>query len=74
MAAQPEGGRNQGLFWAACRLVEDGHPIEVTIATVGTAGVEAGLPQAEVDVDHRLGVPHRCPPPPCEPPGPYPGQ
>ena len=49
MAAQPEGGRNRGLFWAACRLAEDGHPIEVTIATVGTAGVQAGLPQPEVE-------------------------
>lgn len=61
MAAQPEGGRNQGLFWAACRLVEDGHPIEVTIATVGTAGVQAGLPQAEVESTivsaYRIAVP-----------------
>ncbi|QBX57740.1 DNA replication protein [Nocardioides seonyuensis] len=49
MATQPEGGRNQGLFWAACRLVEDGHPIEFTIATLGPAGVQAGLPQPEVE-------------------------
>ena len=48
MAAQPEGGRNQGLFWAACRLVEDGHPVDVALATVGNAGLQAGLSRGEV--------------------------
>ena len=61
MAAQPEGGRNQGLFWAACRLVEDGHPVEVALATVGNAGLQAGLSRGEVQSTinsaYRIGVP-----------------
>lgn len=75
VAAQPEGGRNQGLFWAACRLVEDGQPIEFTIATLGAAGVQAGLPQPEVESTivsaYRTAVPRPCasrsgPAPVCE--------
>lgn len=61
MAAQPEGGRNQGLFWAACRLVEDGHSVEVALASVGNAGLQAGLSQGEVQSTinsaYRIAVP-----------------
>lgn len=49
VASLPEGGRNGGLFWAACRVVEDGHPYEVAMATVGAGGRQAGLPEREVE-------------------------
>ena len=70
VAAQSEGGRNHALFWAACRLVEDGHPIEVTIATVGTAGVRAGLPQPEVESTIISAYSHAVPRPPASRPVP----
>jgi hypothetical protein len=44
IAGQKEGNRNGGLFWAACRAVENGHTdLEVLV----TAGVEAGLSELE---------------------------
>lgn len=49
VASLPEGGRNGGLFWAACRVVEDGHPYEVAMATIGAGGRQAGLPEREVE-------------------------
>lgn len=46
VAAQREGNRNDGLFWAACRLAESDSPdgdVEQLIA----AAVRAGLPEDE---------------------------
>lgn len=43
---QEEGGRNTGLYWAACRLVERGaDPSTFTLLTA--AAVSAGLPESE---------------------------
>jgi hypothetical protein len=47
VACRPEGARNQGLFWAACRMVEDGHPFEAAASLLGGAAQRAGLPEHE---------------------------
>ena len=44
VAAQPEGNRNDGLFWAACRAAEAGHgDLDGLVA----AAMQAGLSEAE---------------------------
>jgi hypothetical protein len=43
VASQPEGNRNAGLFWAACRINGDTGAAGLLVA----AAVEAGLPEAE---------------------------
>jgi hypothetical protein len=47
VASRPEGARNQGLFWAACRMVEDGHPFDAAARLLGGAAQRAGLPEHE---------------------------
>lgn len=47
VASCPEGRRNNVLFWAACRMVEDGHPWNTTAHLLGEAAQTAGLPEAE---------------------------
>jgi hypothetical protein len=47
VAARPEGARNHGLFWAACRMVEEGHPFDSTANLLGDAARSAGLPDQE---------------------------
>lgn len=44
--SRPEGQRNAGLFWAACRAVEDGHPAE-TFDLLEAAATIAGLTEQE---------------------------
>jgi hypothetical protein len=44
VAAQQEGNRNDGLFWAACRAAETGHG---DLADLVAAAVAAGLAEAE---------------------------
>ena len=39
-----EGNRNDGLFWAACRAVENGQPIEA----LAEAALKTGLEQREI--------------------------
>ena len=48
VASQPEGNRNDGLFWAACRAVEAGD--EQALAAIANAGLKAGLSEREVFV------------------------
>jgi Bifunctional DNA primase/polymerase, N-terminal len=43
VAAQPEGNRNAGLYWAACRISGDPSAAELLVA----AAVRAGLPEPE---------------------------
>jgi hypothetical protein len=43
VATQPEGNRNRGLFWAACRLAETGSASSHAWETLVDAGVRAGL-------------------------------
>ncbi|EGD44001.1 putative prophage Lp4 protein 7, DNA replication [Nocardioidaceae bacterium Broad-1] len=53
VANRPEGARNQGLFWAACRLAETGQRYDVTLATLGKAASSAGLPYREAETTIR---------------------
>jgi hypothetical protein len=46
VARLPEGNRNAGLFWAACRAAETGHP--GTLDTLAEAARTAGLPEREI--------------------------
>jgi hypothetical protein len=46
VAQQPEGNRNDGLFWAACRAAEAGD--ETVLADVAAAAWSAGLPEREI--------------------------
>lgn len=48
VASQSEGGRNRGLFWAACRMAEDGHAFDSTSALLGEAARTSGLDDREV--------------------------
>ena len=47
VASRPEGGRNGGLFWAACRMAEEGHDLSTTTSLLGEAAYAAGLPERE---------------------------
>ncbi len=53
VASRQEGARNHGLFWAACRMVEDGHSIDVTRSLLGEAARSAGLNDREVETTIR---------------------
>jgi hypothetical protein len=44
VAGLPEGNRNDGLFWAACRAVEAGAS---DLGELVAAAVNAGLPERE---------------------------
>lgn len=43
-----EGERNRGLFWAACRLFENGMPPEPAIDLLSAAAGRAGLEEVEI--------------------------
>ena len=47
VACRPEGARNGGLFWAACRMAEEGHDLSTTTSLLGEAAYAAGLPERE---------------------------
>lgn len=47
VARRPEGARNGGLFWAACRMAEAGHDFSQTAHLLGDAAATAGLPEVE---------------------------
>lgn len=47
VASRPEGGRNSALFWAACRMFEEGHDLSSTTRLLGQAAHDAGLPTKE---------------------------
>jgi hypothetical protein len=46
VARLPEGNRNAGLFWAACRAAETGQP--GALDALGEAARTAGLPEPEI--------------------------
>lgn len=48
VAALGEGERNQGLFWAACRLAENNTAVGDTFAVLGPAAANAGLGAREI--------------------------
>lgn len=47
VASRPEGGRNGGLFWAACRMVEEGFDHASVLGLLGEAARSAGLGERE---------------------------
>jgi len=53
VASRPEGARNQGLFWAACRMVEAGHNFDASLAVLGGAARSAGLTEREAETTIR---------------------
>lgn len=48
VASRGEGERNRGLFWAACRLAENGAPPADALGALGPAAAEAGLSEREI--------------------------
>ncbi len=53
VATRPQGARNHGLFWAACRMAEAGHRYDATLAVLGDAARTAGLPEGESETTIR---------------------
>jgi hypothetical protein len=54
----PEGKRNAGLFWAACRAVEDGHPpltFDLLEAAASVAGLSTQEAQSTIASARRQG-------------------
>ena len=48
VAGRGEGERNRGLFWAACRLAENGVPPADALDALGAAAQSAGLGDREI--------------------------
>lgn len=48
VAGRLEGERNRGLFWAACRLAENGTAVEDALYVLTTAASQAGLGEREI--------------------------
>jgi hypothetical protein len=48
VAARGEGERNRGLFWAACRLAENGVPTSDALDVLSAAAGQAGLGEREI--------------------------
>ena len=48
VASRSEGERNRGLFWAACRLAENGTPPTDALDALGPAAAQAGLSEREI--------------------------
>ncbi|KAE8765393.1 bifunctional DNA primase/polymerase [Georgenia thermotolerans] len=61
LAAQPEGGRNDALFWAACRMVEEGHDHASTSGLLGPAALQAGLGEREIAATIKSAFKHTSP-------------
>ena len=49
VALTPEGGRNRALFWASCRMVENGLSHADALGWLGPAAQYAGLPDREIE-------------------------
>ncbi len=48
VAGRGEGERNRGLFWAACRLAENGTPSADALDALGPAAAQTGLSEREI--------------------------
>lgn len=48
VASRPEGERNRGLFWAACRLAENDVPPQVALDVLTAAASQVGLQAREI--------------------------
>ncbi len=49
VAQLPEGGRNAGLHWAACRMVEGGFDLDSALGALAEAAQHVGLGVPEID-------------------------
>jgi hypothetical protein len=49
VALTPEGGRNRALFWASCRMAEDGQTRANAVSYLMPAAQYAGLPDREIE-------------------------
>ncbi|WP_344105845.1 bifunctional DNA primase/polymerase [Myceligenerans crystallogenes] len=61
IAAHPEDGRKQRLFWAACRAVEAGHDLETTLVALGNAALSVGVPARIAESAIRSAFRHTSP-------------
>lgn len=61
VAGRPEGSRNFSLYWAACRMVEDGHRFDTTASVLGDAAQSAGLSDREATNTIRSAYRHTSP-------------
>jgi len=70
VAARGEGERNRGLFWAACRLAENGVPAPDALDVLAAAASEVGLGEREITTTvrsaYRTTQPQPRPSPPVE--------
>ncbi|MCL2465103.1 MAG: bifunctional DNA primase/polymerase [Micrococcales bacterium] len=73
VAGRPQGERNQGLFYAACRLAEAGHDRATALSALTGAAQQAGLLDREITTTvasaYRTAQPGTtiAPPPACAP-------
>lgn len=49
VALTPQGGRNRALFWASCRMAEDGQSRAHALSYLMPAAQHAGLPDGEIE-------------------------
>jgi hypothetical protein len=63
VASRGEGERNRGLFWAACRLAENGTPPADALDALGPAAAQAGLSEREITTTVRSAYRATQPPP-----------
>ena len=69
VASRGEGERNRGLFWAACRLAENGTPPGDALGALGPAAVQAGLSEREITTTVRSAYRATQPAPETAPAG-----
>lgn len=68
VAARGKGERNRGLFWAACRLAENGVPAPDALDVLAAAASNAGLGEREITTTVRSAYRTTPPPPRRSPP------
>ena len=69
VAGRGEGERNRGLFWAACRLAENGVSPAEALDALGAAAQSAGLGDREITTTVRSAYRATQPPPEATPDG-----
>jgi hypothetical protein len=72
VATRPEGERNAGLFWAACRMAEAGHGFDTTVEALAPAAEHSGLLPREILATVRSAFRHAHPAPAAAPAHPEP--
>lgn len=63
VAARPEGERNVGLYWAACRMAEAGHDRDTALSALAGAAHDAGLLDREINTTVASAFRHSLPAP-----------